>query len=153
MIVGAGPTGSLVASELAERGASVLVLEAGRRFEAADLPNREANAGQILWNEPRVYTGTHPIVPKAGIGVGGGTLAWLGVMPRFHPADFRTRSTEGVGDDWPLGYDDVRPYYEKVEREFGVAGECGPFAPEAYTLPMPPHRLNWHGQVLARGAR
>jgi choline dehydrogenase-like flavoprotein len=153
VIVGAGPTGSLVASELAGRGASVLVLEAGQRFEAADLPNREANAGQILWNEPRVYTGTNPIVPKAGIGVGGGTLAWLGVMPRFHPADFRTRSTESVGDDWPIGYDDLRPYYEKVEREFGVAGECGPFAPEAYALPMPPHRMNWHAQVLARGAR
>lgn len=153
VIVGAGPCGGLVASELAGRGASVLVLEAGQRFEAADLQNREANAGQILWNEPRVYTGVHPIVPKAGTGVGGGTLAWLGVMPRFHPADFRTRSTEGVGADWPIGYEDVRPYYEKVEREFGVAGECGPFAPEAYELPMPPHRMSWHAQVLARGAR
>ena len=71
----------------------------------------------------------------------------------FIRADFRTRSTEGVGDDWPLGYDDLRPYYEKVEREFGVAGECGPFAPEPYELPMPPHRMNWHAQVLARGAR
>src|SRR5207253_4263471 len=39
-----------------------------------------------------------------------------------------------------------------VEREFGVAGECGPFAPEPYELPMPPHRMNWHAQVLARGA-
>jgi len=153
VIVGAGPCGSLVASELASRGASVLVLEAGSRFEAADLKNREANAGQILWNEPRVYAGEHPIVPKAGIGVGGGTLAWLGVMPRFHPADFRTHTTEGVGADWPIGYQDLRPYYEKVEREFGVAGECGPFAPEPYTLPMPPHRMNWHAEVLARGAR
>ena len=92
-------------------------------------------------------------MPKAGIGVGGGTLAWLGVMPRFHPADFRTHSTEGVGADWPIGYDDLRPHYAKVEREFGVAGECGPFAPEPYELPMPPHRMNWHAQVLARGAR
>jgi choline dehydrogenase-like flavoprotein len=153
VVVGAGPCGSLVASELARRGASVLVLEAGPRFEPADLPNREDNAAQILWNEPRTYAGEHPIVPKAGIGVGGGTLAWLGVMPRFHPADFRTHTTEGVGADWPIAYDDLRPYYEKVEREFGVAGECGPFAPENYTLPMPPHRMNWHAQVLARGAR
>ena len=37
--------------------------------------------------------------------------------------------------------------------EFGVAGECGPFAEETTRLPMPPHRMNWHGQVLARGAR
>ena len=93
------------------------------------------------------------VVPKAGVGVGGGTLVWLGVAPRFHPADFRTCSTEGVGSDWPIGYDDLRPHYETVEREFGVAGDCGPFAPEAYALPMPAHRLNWHAQVLARGAR
>ncbi|MEW6306322.1 MAG: GMC family oxidoreductase [Verrucomicrobiota bacterium] len=154
VVVGAGACGSLVAKELAERGFSVVVLEAGKRFDPAqDLPNTEANGAKILWNEPRVYTGKHAIIPKAGIGVGGGTLVWLGVMPRFHPNDFKTYSTEGVGADWPIGYDELRPHYAKVEREFGVAGECGPFAPEAYQLPMPPHRLNWHAQVLARGAR
>jgi choline dehydrogenase-like flavoprotein len=153
-IVGAGACGSLVAHDLTRRGFSVVVLEAGRRFDPArDLKNSEGNAAHIMWNDPRVYAGKHPIVPKSGTGVGGGTLTWLGVMPRFHPADFRTYSTEGVGRDWPIGYDDLRPYYERVEREFGLAGECGPFAPESYTLPMPPHRFNWHGQVLARGAR
>jgi choline dehydrogenase-like flavoprotein len=74
-------------------------------------------------------------------------------MPRFHPADFRTYSTEGVGADWPISYDNLRTHYERVEREFGVAGECGPFSPEPYELPMPAHRMNWHAEVLARGAR
>jgi choline dehydrogenase-like flavoprotein len=154
VIVGAGACGSLVACELAARGASVVVLEAGPRVDrVVHLRNSESNAGRIMWQEPRVHTGRHPIVPKAGVGVGGGTLSWLGVSPRFHPADFRTASTEGVGDDWPLSYDDLRPHYAAVERSLGVAGECGPFAPEPYTLPMPPHRMNWHAQVLARGAR
>ena len=154
VIVGAGACGSLAACELTARGASVVVLEAGPRLDpVTDLRNSEANGGRIMWREPRVHTGQHPIVPKAGVGVGGGTLSWLGVMPRFHRADFRTASTEGVGDDWPIGYDDLRPHYEEVERGFGVAGECGPFAPEPYALPMPPHRMNWHAQVLARGAR
>lgn len=154
VIVGAGACGSLVAKEFAERGFSVVVLEAGKRFDpATDLPNTEANAAKIMWTEPRVYAGKDAIIPKAGVGVGGGTLVWLGVAPRFHPADFRTYSTEGVGADWPISYDDLRTYYQKVEREFGVAGECGPFAPEQYQLPMPPHRMNWHAQVLARGAR
>src|SRR5688572_32241580 len=96
LIVGAGACGSLVAKELAARGFSVVVLEAGKRFNSAtDFANTEANAGKIMWTEPRVYTGKDAIVPKAGVGVGGGTLVWLGVAPRFHPNDFRTYSTEG----------------------------------------------------------
>jgi choline dehydrogenase-like flavoprotein len=154
LIVGAGAGGALVANTLAGRGFSVVVLEAGKRYHAAaDLQNSEANAGKIMWSEPRNFVGRSAVMPKAGVGVGGGTLSWLGVMPRFTRGDFRTHSTDGVGADWPIGYEDLRPHYEKVEREFGVAGECGPFAPEPYTLPMPPHRMNWHAQLLARGAR
>src|SRR5437667_12405722 len=109
---GSGACGSVVAKDLVERCFSVMVLETGRRFDPArDLQNAECNAGRIMWSEPCVYAGKYPIVPKAGVGVGGGTLSWLGVMPRFHRADFRTYSTEGVGSDWPIGYDDLRPYY------------------------------------------
>lgn len=154
VIVGAGPTGSLVAAKLAAAGLSVVILEAGDRYKGHSvLENTEANAGKIMWHEPRNHVGGDFVIPKTGVGVGGGTLSWLGVMPRFHHADFRTYTTEGVGADWPIGYDDLRPHYESVEREFGVAGESGPFAPESYRLPMPAHRMNWHAQVLARGAK
>lgn len=154
VVVGSGPCGALVAKELAQSGLSVVVLEAGHRYGGSQpLPNSEANAARIMWSEPRNHVGADFVVPKTGMGVGGGTLPWLGVMPRFHREDFSTHSTEGVGADWPISYDDLRPHYEKVEREFGVAGDCGPFAPEKYSLPMPPHRMNWHAQLLARGAR
>ncbi len=154
LIIGAGACGSLMAKEMAQRGYATIVLEAGQRFDpASDLQNSEANGAKILWTDSRVYAGKHAVAPKTGTGVGGGTLAWLGVMPRFHPGDFRTYSKEGVGTDWPISYQDLRPYYVKVEKEFGLAGECGPFAPEAYKLPMPPHRMNWHAQLLARGAK
>jgi ferredoxin len=153
LIVGAGATGALVALRMAEHGLTVSVLEAGPRFSGPTaLQNTEANAGKIMWSEPRNFVGSDFVIPKAGTGVGGGTLPWLGVAPRFHRDDFRTLSTEGVGADWPIGYDDLRPHYEKVEQELGVAGECGPFAAEPYKLPMPPHRMNWHAQLLARGA-
>jgi len=155
VIVGSGACGALVARDLAAQGLSVVVLEAGKRFEPArDLANSEANAGKIMWTEARVFTGPDGVAPKTGVGVGvgGGTLPFLGVMPRFRRDDFRTRSTEGVGADWPIGYDDLRPHYARVERDFGVAGECGPGCDEPYELPMPPHRMNWHAQLLAKGA-
>src|SRR6476661_4529115 len=82
VIVGAGACGSLVAQELATRGFSVVTLEAGKRFDpSADLANSESNSAKIIWSEPRVQAGKHGTVPKAGVGVGGGTLAWLGVAP------------------------------------------------------------------------
>ena len=153
VVVGSGPCGALVAHDLAAKGFSVTILEAGKHIDPQiDLRNRESNGARILWNEPRSYTGKDSVMPKTGMAVGGGTMAWLGVMPRFHRADFRTHSTEGVGADWPIGYDDLRRFYGEVESEFGVAGECGPFAPESYQLPMAPHRMNWHAQLLARGA-
>src|SRR3954453_16176718 len=133
VVVGAGACGGLVARELDRAGMSVIVLEAGKKYDPRiDLKNSEANGAKIQWVEPRVYTGKHAVVPKAGMGVGGGTLTWLGGMPRFHAEDFRTKSTEGLGEDWPTSYSDLRPYYGRVEREFGVAGECGPFAAEKY---------------------
>jgi choline dehydrogenase-like flavoprotein len=153
LIVGAGATGALVALRMAAHGLTVCVLEAGPRFSGRTaLQNAEVNASKIMWSESRNFVGSDFVIPKAGTGVGGGTLPWLGVVPRFHRDDFRTLSTEGVGADWPIGYHDLRPHYEKVEQEFGVAGECGPFAAEPYRLPMPPHRMNWHAQLLARGA-
>jgi len=153
VIVGSGPTGALMAQRLSRSGFRVVILDAGQRFAGPTaLQNTESNAAKIMWSEPRNFVGSDFVIPKTGTGVGGGSLTWLGVMPRFHPADFRTFSTEGVGSDWPIGYDDLRSYYSQIENEFGLAGECGPYAPEAYQLPMPPHRMNWHGQVLARGA-
>src|SRR5205823_12898619 len=129
VVIGAGACGSLVAKELSAHGFAVVVLEAGRRLDPArDLANTEANAAKIMWTEPRVFAGRDAVVPKMGVGVGGGTLPWLGVVPRFQRADFRTRSTEGVGADWPLGYDDLREHYARVERNLGVAGGCGPCA-------------------------
>ena len=54
---------------------------------------------------------------------GGTTMHWLGTCLRMLPADFETASRYGVGRDWPFGYDTLEPYYERAEREFGVAGD------------------------------
>ncbi|MFE5870886.1 GMC family oxidoreductase [Streptomyces roseifaciens] len=74
---------------------------------------------------------------------GGTVLHWLGLTPRMHPEDFRTRRTYGYGRDWPLGYDDLEPHYRAAERALGVAGNAAeqaaaiglPF-PDGYVYPM-----------------
>lgn len=53
----------------------------------------------------------------------GGTLHWLGTTLRMLPNDFKLRSTYGVGDDWPIAYEDLKPHYELAENEMGVAGD------------------------------
>ncbi|MEU8549209.1 GMC family oxidoreductase [Streptomyces roseoverticillatus] len=67
---------------------------------------------------------------------GGTVLHWLGLTPRMHPEDFRTRRTYGYGLDWPIGYDDLEPHYRAAERALGVAGDAAEQA-DAIGLPFP----------------
>ena len=154
-VVGAGSCGGLVTKELADRGFKVVALDSGPLYDSrVDFVNDEAEMLKLLWSEPRVYTGKHPISTLSGQGVGGGGLVWLGVTPRFHESDFQTYTRDGVGADWPIRYQDLAPYYGRVERDFGVAGINGnPFEPPREPYPMPPHRMSWLAQVLARGVQ
>jgi choline dehydrogenase-like flavoprotein len=154
-VVGSGPAGALVACRLAEAGRDVVVLEAGPRFEPApgDRAERmEAHlrpGGGDVWGMggPRDrYSSTgdrhYPLNAARVKAVGGSTLHWQGMVMRLHERDFELRSRHGVGADWPIDYDDLRPYYAAAEREFGVAGALdNPFAPpreEPFPLPAFP---------------
>ena len=55
-------------------------------------------------------------------GVGGGTIVYAAQWQRNMPSDFRVRSLDGVADDWPLTYEDLEPYYVRVEKDFGISG-------------------------------
>ncbi|MFN8454478.1 MAG: GMC family oxidoreductase [Anaerolineae bacterium] len=154
-IIGVGACGGLMAKELAEAGFSVVGLEAGPRYQPAiDFENDEVEMLKLLWSGPRVTSGDNPINPWSGSGVGGGTLVWCGVTPRFHVNDFRTASVDGVGVDWPLSYEELSPFYDGVEADFGVAGQAGenPWeAPRRTEFPMPPLPFSYQAQVLAGG--
>src|SRR5262249_24104689 len=73
---------------------------------------------------------------------GGRTNHWGRVALRFSPADFKPRSTGSVGDDWPLTYDELAPYYDKVEAYIGVFGTRVniPSSPDGVFLPPPKPR-------------
>jgi choline dehydrogenase-like flavoprotein len=154
-VVGAGPAGALVADRLAGAGHDVVVLEAGPRFDDESRERRMERAIRpasdplSVWDMggPRdAYDSTgerHYPLDRARVkGVGGSTLHWQGMVMRLHEADFESGSRRGLGADWPIGYDDLRPHYAAAERELGVAGASdNPFAPpreEPHPLPAFP---------------
>src|SRR5262245_32501151 len=85
-------------------------------------PSSDGTGDPIAMN--RYYVEIGPDLFKSGYQrmVGGSTWAWRGNCPRFVPNDFKLKSMYSVGDDWPLDYDTLEPYYSKAETELGVAG-------------------------------
>ncbi len=163
-IVGAGAGGAVVAKELAEAGLRVVLLDAGPRFDPSRYLTRrydfEISAPRLFQpRDPRrdVYTwgSRHWFHYSRVKGIGGSTLVYVGVTPRFHPSDFRTKSVDGVGEDWPITYEDLEPYYTRVEYIIGTAGDDrdNPFAPpRSRPYPTPPHPFNCASQHLKRAA-
>ena len=85
-------------------------------------------------------------------GVGGGTIVYAAQWQRNMPSDFRVRTLDGVADDWPLTYEDLEPYYVRVERDFGVSGLAGDTAfPPGEGPPLPPVPLGPMGAARRRG--
>ncbi len=88
---------------------------------------------------------------NSGRGVGGSMVHYAGYTPRFHPSDFRTESLDGVGVDWPISYQDLKPYYEQIEQELPVAGQHWPWG-DPHGYPHRPHPVGGNGDVLLRGS-
>jgi choline dehydrogenase-like flavoprotein len=76
---------------------------------------------------------------------------YAGYVPRFHPSDFATFTADGVGADWPIGYPDLRPYYEDIEAELPVAGQAWPWG-DPHRYPHSPHPVGGNGEIFLRGA-
>lgn len=169
VVVGCGAGGAVIAKELGEAGLTVVVLEAGRRYDPVrDYPTDRhdfVKAATKQFFEPKdprqnVYGagGAEGFVFTRAKGVGGSTLAYQAQVPRFHESDFRVRSEDGVGEDWPISYADVEPYYTRVEYELGVAGpigaEANPFdPPRSKPFPNPPHELSCASRFMQKGAK
>src|SRR6202167_506001 len=165
-IIGSGAAGGAAAKVLTEGGRGVVMLEAGLPLEPAedfkehlcpyDLPHRgggiggkfrgeEAdefmapNGGWEIKGEPYVSAPGSTFRWFRSRIVGGRTNHWGRMALRFAPVDFRGHSMDGMGDDWPITYEDLAPYYDKVESYIGVFGtkENIPSAPDGVFLPAP----------------
>lgn len=161
LIIGAGPSGAVAAKRLAEEGYSVVVLERGDWQDYSTIrsgePDFELNPGRDWsprpegrgkpWDMP-VDDSASDIGTLMWNGVGGSVMVYGGHWQRSLPSDFRTRSLDGVGDDWPLSYEELSPYYQRVERDFGISGFNGDPAFPDTDFPMPPIRIQRWGQLL-----
>lgn len=154
-IVGVGSAGGVLLQRLARAGFRVVGIEAGPFWDTErDWVSDEAGSHNLYWNDLRITGGEDPVTlgsNNSGKGVGGGSVHWAAFTPRFHPSDFRVYAQDGVGVDWPLAYDDLKPYYELLEKEIPVSGPAFfPWGdPHGYTYgPHPPGGV---GDVLVKG--
>ncbi len=156
-IIGTGAAGGVLAKELAEAGFKVVALEAGPHWvPERDFVSDEKAADQLYWTDRRVTAGNDPIELAGNVtgkGVGGSTVHYTMVALRMHEEDFRIKTLEGVGEDWPISYENLEPYYDKVERELGISGPLrwpwGPHRRGPY--PYREHPLNAVADLFVRG--
>lgn len=178
IIVGSGAGGGMASKILSEAGLSVAVLEAGKDFD----PAKDEDRTQLrpAWESPRRGAGTRirpfgdfdqaiggwdiegePYTRASGTSfdwfrsrmLGGRTNHWGRISLRFGPNDFKRKDIDGMGDNWPIGYDDLKPYYDRVDKLIGVFGSKEGIynEPDGFFLPPPKPRL--HEMYIMKGAK
>ena len=179
VIVGSGAGGGMAAYLLTKAGAKVCLLEAGGYYDPADpkyitqlkwpweSPRRGASTASrsggdfdAAWGGWEIEGEPYSSQPGADFHwfrsrmLGGRTNHWGRISLRFGPDDFRRRSLTGVGDDWPIGYEDMKPFYDKTDKLIGVFGTNlpgFPNEPDGFFLPPPKPRL--HELMLQKAAK
>jgi len=169
IVVGAGATGGVAAMVLSEAGLRVLVLEAGPELSAEQAFGREplnslrrlanlsggrhrqqANHPGYWKTNPELFIDERrhpwstpadaPFLWTRGRQVGGKSLTWGGITLRLSESEFRAGERDGQGPSWPIGSEDLSPYYDRLERLLGVHGACDglPQLPDGqYKPPLP----------------
>jgi choline dehydrogenase-like flavoprotein len=177
IIVGSGAGGGMATKILSEAGLDVAIVEAGPYFDPGDpeqqtqlkwpweSPRRGAGSTRPFgefdsayggWNiegEPYTTTEDTEFYWFRSRMLGGRTNHWGRISLRFGPDDFKKKSIDGFGDDWPIGYEDVKPYYDKVDKLIGVYGSKENIhnEPDGFFLPAPKPRL--HELYFMKGAK
>lgn len=173
VIVGSGAAGGVLAKELSTNGFSVVVLEQGPYLRPFQFRHDEANEyfgdGLIgrLSDYPHSFRPSADQDPRPASwipnlfyakAVGGSSLHFAANYWRFRPVDFRERTLLGPISgtnlaDWPITYEELEPYYAKVDWEIGVSGEPGPSDPfRSRPYPVPPLPIKSSGVLLRDGA-
>jgi choline dehydrogenase-like flavoprotein len=155
-IVGTGAGGGTLTCKLASAGFRVVAFDAGPFWRPLeDFASDEKEQQKLYWQDERITGGADPIqfgANNSGKGVGGSTVHFTMLTPRFRPEWFKSRSLLGYGVDWPFGWDDLEPYYEEAEDMLQVSGPLSyPWGRRRARYPRRAHELNAAAIVLARG--
>jgi choline dehydrogenase-like flavoprotein len=177
VIVGSGAGGGMAAMVLTQAGARVALLEAGQLWNSAtdsamlkwpyDSPRRGASSperpfgeydgcigGWSLEGEPFTTAPGDQFMWWRARMLGGRTNHWGRISLRFGPDDFRRKSLDGLGDDWPIRYEDVKPYYDNIDRFIGIHGTNLPdFPNEPDGIFMPPPKPRCYEVFVQKGAK
>lgn len=177
IIVGSGAGGGMAANILANNGLKVAILEAGGYFDPKDpetmtqmkwpweSPRRGASTKRAFgdfdmsWGDWKVDGEPYTNEPGTDFKwwrsrmLGGRTNHWGRIALRFGPKDFKHKDVDGLGENWPISYDEVKPYYDRLDKMIGIAGtnEGLPNDPDGFFLPPPKPRL--HELYYTKGAR
>lgn len=177
IIVGSGAGGGMSAYVLANAGLKVAVVEAGPFFDPKD-PTTQTQM-KWPWESPRRGASTNrafgdydmswgdweidgePYTNREGTDfkwwrsrmLGGRTNHWGRISLRFGPKDFKHKDVDGLGENWPISYEELKPYYDKLDKLIGVFGtnEGLENDPDGFFLPPPKPRLHEHYYI--KGAR
>lgn len=174
VIVGSGAGGGMAAYTLSKQGLKVCLLEAGPMYDPQkninqlkwphESPRRGASTTRPFGDFDACYGGWEldgePYTKQDGTEwdwfrarmLGGRTNHWGRISLRFGPKDFKRKSIDGLGDDWPIGYEDIKPYYDRIDELIGIFGtnEGLENDPDGIFLPPPKPRL--HELMIKKGA-
>ena len=169
-IIGSGSAGGILAKELSTAGFEVVVFEQGPYRKTSDFGhdelstvfrhelNGDIGAQTFRHNENETAVAQPQPPAEYAQTVGGSSAHFTANFWRFREVDFRERSLLGPisgtnFSDWPISYEELEPYYTKVDWEIGVSGAPGPNdAPRSKPFPMPPMPVKSSGVLLERGA-
>ncbi len=175
VIVGSGAGGGMAAYVLANAGLKVCLIEAGAYYD----PQKNVNQLKNPWESPRRGASTkfrpfgdfdacyygwdidgEPYTKVEGTKwdwwrarmLGGRTNHWGRISLRFGPKDFKRKSIDGLGDDWPIGYEDIKPYYDRIDKMLGIFGSNEGLENEPDGIFLPPPKPRLHELMIKKAA-
>lgn len=153
IVIGSGAGGGTLSARLASLGAQVLVLEGGPKVNTRTDFNTHALPYEFPFRSiPIMKPGKPGFDAERSRGLGGKTMLWNAVALRLSQRDFKGKQYNGAGEDWPVDYKDMAPYYERIEREVGVCGNYDGLEDLPDGVFLPPVPMKCTDLAIKRGA-